>query len=397
MVAHDPPSCSAGAILSINSGSSSLKAALFAAEGAEEALLFSATAANIAKDDGSFEIKDGGGKTLRKEKQNFAFARNALRTILKALQETQKIRPAAVGHRVVHGGPKLRDHQRITPELLRTLEESIHFAPLHIPPALDLIRETETLYPGMPQVACFDTAFHRTLPPAASHFPLPEDLWDEGILRYGFHGLSYEALVANLGPQLRPRAVAAHLGNGSSLAALRDGASVDTSMGLTPTGGIPMSSRSGDLDPGILLYLLRARHLDANKLENLLNHASGLAGLSDGESDLRRLESAMNAGNARAVFAVEVFCRSIAKTIGSYAAVLGGIDQVIFTGGIGENSALVRRQAVKDLRFLGIQLDEQANQESRSIISKPGSACELRVVPADEDRQIARHTRRLLA
>lgn len=391
---HAEPST--GAILAVNSGSSSLKAGLYRSKGGDEALVLTASAANIARPGGSLEIRDESGKTQHKEMRDFASASEAMCAIAQALGRMARTQPSSVGHRIVHGGPRLREHQRITPELLHTLEESVHFAPLHIPPALDLIHQTEALYPGLPQAACFDTAFHRTLPELASHFALPAELWDAGILRYGFHGLSYEAIVSILGQELRPRAVIAHLGNGSSLAALRDGVSVDTSMGLTPTGGIPMSTRSGDLDPGILLYLLRAHGMNGSQLEALLNRQSGLAGLSGGQSDLRGLQSAAQAGDPKAAFAIELFARSIAKTIGSYAAVLGGIDQLIFTGGIGENSAMVRALAVKDLGFLGMDLDEQANLESRSVISKPGSLCQLRVIPADEDRQIARHTRRLL-
>lgn len=388
---------SAGSVLVINSGSSSLKVGLYQAEHGDEKLLWSGSAANIARPDGSLELKDGSGRTISKMQRAFPLAREALRAMVRESAEKVQARPVVAGHRIVHGGPRLREHQRITPDVLRILEESVHFAPLHIPPALDLIRTTEALYPGLPQVACFDTAFHRTLPEAACHFALPGELWKAGILRYGFHGLSYESIVSVLGSGLRARTVIAHLGNGSSLAALRDGVSVDTSMGLTPTGGIPMSTRSGDLDPGILLYLLRVQELDAHKLEDLLNHRSGLAGLSGGQSDLRNLESAAQAGDAKAAFAIEVFCRSIAKTIGSYAAVLGGIDLLVFTAGIGENSALVRAQTVKDLGFLGIELDEKANAENRGVTSKPGSACEVRVIPTDEDRQIARHSRRFLA
>ncbi|HEX3942267.1 MAG TPA: acetate/propionate family kinase [Acidobacteriaceae bacterium] len=389
----EPPS---RPILVVNSGSSSLKAGIYEAKNGREELALSATASNLAAPDGRLEIRDGAGKIVAREAHTFPSACEALRAIVPAMGRTGCPQPMAVGHRIVHGGPKLREHQRVTAETMRLLEAAIHFAPLHIPAALALLRETSALFPGVPQIACFDTAFHRTLPEPASHFPLPVELWREGILRFGFHGLSYEAIVSNLGPALRPRTVAAHLGNGCSLAALQDGVSVDTSMGLTPTGGIPMSTRSGDLDPGVLLYLLRARGLDADGLEDLLNHRAGLAALSGGRSDLRDLQSAAKAGDAEAALALDVFCRSIAKTIGGYAAVLGGIELLVFTGGIGENSAPVRALAVKDLGFLGIQLDREANQENRAIVSTPGSACQVRIVAADEDRQIAQHSRRLL-
>jgi acetate kinase len=267
---------------------------------------------------------------------------------------------------------------------------------LHIPPTLDLIRETESQYPGVPQFACFDTAFHRTLPEVACHFPLPVELWNEGIFRYGFHGLSYEAIVSILGLRLRPRTVVAHLGNGCSLAALKDGISVDTTMGLTPTGGIPMSSRSGDLDPGVFIYLLRTRQAGADELEKMLNAQSGLLGLSGGESDFRALQQAAQKGSPAAALAIQVFARNVRKVIASYAAVLSGIDLLVFTGGIGENSPMARRLAVQGLEFMGMDIDEAANEHGEEVISAKRSTCEIRVVATDEDRQIARHTRQLL-
>lgn len=398
MSPHDPPQAP---ILTINSGSSSLKFAIFTRQDGDERLVLSGVASSISKPSssqsrGRLKIEDSAGAVLLDEQREFASQKEALQAVQSRLEEHGSAHPAAIGHRVVHGGPKLREHQKITPDVLRTLEESVHFAPLHIPPAVDLIRETEKLFPGAPQIACFDTAFHRTLPEIASRFPLPEELWEQGILRYGFHGLSYESIVSILGKDLRPRTVLAHLGNGSSLAALEKGVSVDTSMGLTPTGGIPMSTRSGDLDPGILLYLMRARGMDAGALEQMLNHRSGLASLSGGESDLRRLQQASESGDRKAAFAIAVFCRSIARTVAAYAAVLGGLDQLVFTAGIGENSSLVRSLAAARLEFLGIELDEESNRKHRTVISKRGSVCEVRVVHTDEDRQIARHTRRLL-
>lgn len=390
----------AAPILVINSGSSSLKFSIFSHTSGDEQLLLSGVASNIAKSGGRLKVEDSTGTTLVDEQKSFRSQKEALGAVsveLERLKASGGVHPEAIGHRVVHGGPRLREHQRITPEVLRILEESRHFAPLHIPPSLELIRETEKRFPGVPEIACFDTAFHRTLPEAASRFPLPAELWRDGILRYGFHGLSYESIVSILGQDLRPRTVVAHLGNGSSLAALENGVSVDTSMGLTPTGGIPMSSRSGDLDPGILLYLMRARGMDADGLEKLLNRNSGLAAFSGGESDVRSLQQASGAGDKNAALAIEVFCRSIAKTIAAYATVLGGLDLVVFTAGIGENSAPVRAMTVASLGFLGIELDEEANRANQTVISTSDSACELRVLHTDEDRQIARHTRRLLA
>ena len=286
--------------------------------------------------------------------------------------------PAAVGHRVVHGGPKLRRHQLITPEVLEELRSATHFAPLHIPQALKLIAAAQTIFPSSKHFACFDDAFHRTMPERAARLALPRSYFDAGIRRYGFHGLSYESLVHQFGSGMPRRAIFAHLGNGSSLCALQDGASMDTTMGLTPTGGIPMGTRSGDLDPGVVLYLLRHEKLDADKLEDLLNHKSGLFGLSGGESDVKTLEERAVRNDPAAILALEVFGVSVRKMVGAYIALLGGVDVLVFTGGIGEHSERIRAAATRGLEVLGLTADK------------------IQVVPAREEQQIARHCRRMM-
>ena len=263
-------------ILAVNSGSSTLKFGLFAADGGEERTLVKGGADGIGKDSGKLEILDGSGKSLFSKKRNSPHRKKRCAHVTDSLKSLGFPPPAAVGHRIVHGGPKLRDHTRITPDVLVTLEASVHFAPVHIPTSVELIRHAEEIYPDLPQFACFDTAFHKTLPEKAYHYPLPARYLEQGVQRYGFHGLSYASIVHQLGAELKPRTVVAHLGNGASLAAIRDGKSVDTSMGLTPTGGIPMSTRTGDLDPGVLLYIRRTEGLSGDALENLLNHESGL-------------------------------------------------------------------------------------------------------------------------
>jgi acetate kinase len=280
--------------------------------------------------------------------------------------------------------------------VLTELQNCIHFAPLHIPTALRLITAAEKAYPQLPQFACFDTAFHTTIPEVGSRFALPRPLFDEGIHRYGFHGLSYESIVRQLRTQLPSRTVIAHLGNGASLAAVKDGRSVDTSMGLTPTGGIPMATRSGDLDPGVLLYLLRVKKMNADSLEHMLNRESGLTGISAGESDMRDLESAVAGGDQKAQIAIEVFCTGIRKVVAAYAAVLGGLDMLVFSGGIGEHSAPVRNRVCNGLGFLGISIDAAGNQSNASTLSTKGSKVQIRIVPSQEDLQIARHSRALL-
>jgi acetate kinase len=387
-------------VLAVNSGSSSLKCGLYRGVEREQHIFLSAVIESLGSPESQLQVEDGRGRVLAKESKSLPLGSAALAWGIDRLVSLGKSKPDAIGHRIVHGGPLLLEHQRITPAVIETLEKSIHFAPLHIPPALALIRHVAELYPEIPQFACFDTAFHRTMPEVASHFALPQNLWSEGVRRYGFHGLSYESIVRLLENDLAPRTVVAHLGNGCSLAALKDGLSVDTSMGFTPTGGIPMGTRSGDLDPGVLLYLMRLPKLDtdrgvADRLESLLNHQSGLAALSGGMSDMRDLEAAAGAGNGSASLAIEIFARSIGKTIAAYAAVLGGLDLVVFTGGIGENSERVRALSCGPLGFLGIALDPKRNAHGKGQISTEASHCLVRVVPTDEDGQIARHTRRL--
>jgi acetate kinase len=383
-------------ILVINSGSSSLKFGLYIERAGEDQAVLDGLADGIGRDTGKLELKDAHGQTLRSEPMRFASEDDALAHAASWLADNSKLKPVAVGHRVVHGGPHLLTHQLITPAVLAELQKNVHFAPLHIPVALRLIAAAERAYPKIPQFACFDTAFHATIPEVASRFPIPRPLFDEGIRRYGFHGLSYESIVHQLGKDLPSRTVMAHLGNGASLAAVKDGGSVDTSMGLTPTGGIPMATRSGDLDPGVLLFLLRVKKMNADSLEHLLNHESGLTGISVGKSDMRDLQSAAAAGDQKAQLAIDIFCASIRKVIAAYAAVLGGLDMLVFSGGIGEHSAPVRKNVCQGLKFLGISLDDASNQSNAGEISAAASKVSIRIIPSQEDRQIARHSRALL-
>jgi acetate kinase len=383
-------------ILVINSGSSSLKFGLYVQrDGGEQAVLDGA-ADGIGRDSGKLELKDAQSRTLRSESARFASEDEALSQAARWLAELSELKPVAVGHRVVHGGPHLLAHQLITPAVLAELQNCVHFAPVHIPTALRLIRAAEKAYPQLPQIACFDTAFHTTIPEVGSRFALPRPLFDEGIHRYGFHGLSYESIVRQLGAELPSRSVIAHLGNGASLAAVKDGRSLDTSMGFTPTGGIPMATRSGDLDPGVLLYLLRVKKMDADSLENTLNRESGLTGISAGKSDMRDLESAAAGGDQKAQMAIEIFCTGIRKVIAAYAAVLGGLDMLVFAGGIGEHSAPVRGSVCNGLGFLGVSIDAAGNQSNASTLSTKGSKVRVRIVPSQEDLQIAYHSRALL-
>jgi acetate kinase len=388
-------------ILVINTGSSSLKFGLYTRQAGEERPLLDGLADGIGRASGKLQLKDSNGRTLRSEDLKSASQADALGRAAQWLAEFSKEKPAAIGHRVVHGGPRLLTHQQITPAVIDELKACVHFAPLHIPAALQLIEKSQQAYPNLPQFACFDTAFHTTMPETATRFPLPRNLFEEGIHRYGFHGLSYESIVHQLGKDLPSRTVMAHLGSGASLAAVRDGRSVDTSMGLTPTGGIPMATRSGELDPGVLLYLLRVKNMNVDSLEKMLNHDSGLLGLSGGPADMRELEKSANDGDRKAQLAIEIFCLAIRKYIAAYSAVLGGLDMLVFSGGIGEHSALVRGSVCNGLKFLGLDLDradldEAANQKPVSVISGPNSKVSVRVVESQEDEQIARHCRTLM-
>jgi acetate kinase len=372
----------AASILVLNSGSSSLKFAVFDRGRDDEQTLVEGKAEGIGRSDGRLRVRDAQGGTIHDEDHGMATQADALATVARTLGQAMGAPPAAIGHRIVHGGPHLRTHQRLTPAVIAQLRQAVHFAPLHIPVALSLIEQAQATWPDAPHFACFDHAFHRTLPPRASRLPLPDRYGNVGVVRYGFHGLSYESLVHRLGPDLPPRAVFAHLGNGASLCAVRDGVSIDTSMGLTPTGGIPMGTRSGDLDPGVLLYLMRTEGRNADDLENMLNHESGLAGLADGESDMQALLARCAANDQRAALAVEVFATAVRKQIGAYAALMGGIDLLVFTGGIGEHSADIRRRVVAGLQFMGIG----------PAVPGPG----VMVVPTEEERQMARHCRALM-
>jgi len=365
-------------ILVLNSGSSSLKFGIYYHGATDEEPLLTGGADCIGRSNDALTIRASDGKPLLQRGSILESQSDALTALAAAIQEHIHTVPVAVGHRVVHGGPKLRTHQLITPQVLDQLHSATHFAPLHIPLALTLIASAQSIFPSAAHYACFDDAFHSTIPEVASHLALPQRFFEAGIRRYGFHGLSYESLVHHFGAELPERAIFAHLGNGASLCALRNGVSVDTTMGLTPTGGIPMGTRSGDLDPGVFLYLLRNEKLSADELEDLLNHQSGIFALSSGESDVKALEGRIRSNDPHAALALNVFGVSVRKVIGAFVALLGGVDLLVFTGGIGEHSDHIRSLAADGLEFLGLTADK------------------IQIVPTEEELQIARHCRRMM-
>ena len=366
-------------ILALNSGSSSLKFGIYCHGTSDEEPLLTGSADGIGHDNGSLQVRSNDGNSLVRRECIHESQIDALSLLATTIRDHIHTSPVAVGHRVVHGGPKLVRHQLITPQVLDELRAAAHFAPLHIPQALKLIASAQSIFPEAAQFACFDDAFHQTIPEVASRFALPSRYFDAGIRRYGFHGISYESLVHQFGTNVPERAILAHLGSGSSLCALRNGISIDTTMGLTPTGGIPMGTRSGDLDPGVIIYLLRNEKLDADKLETLLNHQSGLFALSSGQSDVKTLEERARTGDSESAVALDIFAVAVRKVIGAYLALLGGIDVVVFTGGIGEHSNRIRSAATAGLETMGLTADK------------------IRVIPTEEELQIARHCRLLMA
>lgn len=305
----------------------------------------------------------------------------------------------AVGHRVVNGGAHYNEPQRVTQELLDALRRISAYTPEHLPSEIAVIDLFRDRVPGLPQVVCFDTAFHRDMPRVAKILPIPRRFQAQGIERYGFHGLSYSFLMEELARVAGTEAalggvILAHLGNGASLAAVRGGKSIDTSMGFTPAAGVPMGTRSGDLDPGLVWYLAQIEHMTAEQFHHMVNHESGLLGVSETSSDLRDL-LAREADDVRAAEAVALFCYQVKKCIGAFAAALGGLGTLVFAGGIGENAPVIRARICADLGFLGIQLDPTRNKSNEPVISADASRVDVRVMSTDEELMIAKAVSRI--
>lgn len=387
-------------ILSINGGSSSIKFALFEASDTLQRIC-SGSISQIGLTGSTFEVKDPGGAdrfTTPVDAPNHTAAVNLLMTWF--TQEFDGHSLAAVGHRIVHGGPKYHKPQRIDAEMIRELHRFSPFDPEHLPRELELIEAIGKQFPKLPQVACFDTHFHHNLPRVARVLPIPSRYEAEGVRRYGFHGLSYEYLMHELDrlagtEAAKGRVVLAHLGNGASLAAVRDGKSIDTTMSFTPTAGVPMSTRSGDLDPSLCGYFARTENMTADQFNEMVNTKSGLLGISETSSDMRDLLD-RESQDVRAAEAVAIFCYEIKKRIGSFAAALGGLDTLVFAGGIGENSPVVRARICEGLTFLGIELEERRNDENTGLISRGTGHVAVRVIHTDEELMIAHSVCRAL-
>jgi acetate kinase len=379
-------------VLTINGGSSSIRFAVYEA-GETPRRRLDGKIDRIGLSGTTFTVNDPAGKPQVPRRLAATDHRTASAFLLDWL-EAQPVFASvkAVGHRVVHG-MKHSEPERVTPKLLAELHRLTPYAPDHLPREIGLIEAFRRLHPKLPQVACFDTAFHRTMPRVAKLLPIPRRYAVKGVERYGFHGLSYAYLMEELGgldsAAAKGRVILAHLGNGVSLAAVRDGKSIDTSMGFTPTAGLVMSTRPGDLDPGLVYYLARTKRLTVAQFQQMVNHESGLLGVSGTSSDLRDL-LAQEAGDARAADAVALFCYQAKKWIGSFAAALGGLDTLVFAGGIGENAPLVRARICEDLSFLGIELNASRNAKTAGVISTDASRATVRVIRTDEELMIAR-------
>jgi acetate kinase len=385
-------------ILTMNRGSATLKSTLYEV-GPRDEVLASISVAYGDAAGARLQIADGGGAALLDSRVEGRDSNAVLETMFAWLDEHKYLSGlTAAGHRLVHGGARYREPQRITPEFLAELEKLVPLDPDHLPEAIRGIRFVAAKFPQLAQVACFDTAFHSTLPTVAKMYALPRRFYEEGVRRYGFHGLSFEYIVgelrkidSTLGTKFAAgRVIVAHLGSGASMVALQDGKSMDTSMGFTPLEGLVMSTRSGDVDPGLLLYLLAEKKMSAQEAGALLNKQSGLLGVSGSTGDMRTLLE-KSAQDSHAAEAIDLFCYRAKKYVGAYAAALGGLDALVFTGGIGERAAAIRERICSGLEFLGIRLDGARNVANAPVISADDSRVNVRVIQTNEDLMIVQH------
>ena len=387
-------------VLAINSGSSSLRFALFKA-GGSLAQILTGKFERIGLPDGTLSFTDvraNQSDERRIDAPNHVACVSLLVELLENKAGDSAV--SAIGYRVVHGGPRYRDPQRVDEAMLEELRRISSFAPNHLPSAIALMEDFAAKFPQVPQIGCFDTAFHHTMPRVAKLLPIPRRYEAKGVQRYGFHGLSYAYLMEEL-RRLGDRAattgrvILAHLGNGASMAAVRDGQSLDTSMGFTPAAGLMMSTRSGDLDPGLVAFLGRSEQMTETQFDRMIHHESGLLGVSEISSDMRDL-LARETADVRAAEAVALFCYQAKKWVGAFAAALGGLDTLVFSAGIGEQSASIRARICEGLGFLGIELHDGRNAEHAAVISADASRVKVRVIPTNEELMIARSVSRVL-
>ena len=402
-------------ILVLNSGSSSIKFSIYRAGETDRTKLFEGALDGIGvgasgtPTPGKFWIKSWDANAnvtkLVDETPTVPNLATGFSLVAAALEKQSLPKPDAIGHRMVCGGPTVTENQLITPELIDEMERYTAFAPLHTPAAIYIMRQAARLFPGVPNFVCLDSYFHRNLPEVTRHLPIPAEYSAMGVRRFGAHGISYESIVHALQPDVPARLIVAHLGNGASISAIRDGVGIDTSMGLTPTGGIISGTRTGDIDPGVLLFILRKladtapdTKTAADQLEKVASKKSGLLGLSQLDNDMRALRQAIGEGNANARLAVDEFVYVLRKFIGGYIAVLGGLDMLVFTGGIGENDTATRAEVCAGLDCFGLILDPERNKlRGEATISAANSPVTIRVIPPAEDLIIVEHVCRLLS
>jgi len=397
-------------VLVLNSGSSSIKFSAYeagrsraACEGSRKKILEGAVD-GIGTALGQFWMKDGEGRKLFNQAPAIPNRAVAFKLVADALNSGELPAPAAIGHRTVCCSPTVRENQRITPELIDEIDSCAALAPLHTPIAVYIMRESLRLFPGIPNLAVLDTYFHRTMPEVATYLPLPEEYFDMGVRRYGFHGISYESIIQQLQPNVPEKLIVAHLGNGASISAIRNGECLDTSMSMTPVSGIISGTRTGDIDPGVVLFILRkiAEKTSnvsqaADELDAIVGKKAGLLGLSGISNDMRTLRMAIKEGDRKARLAVDKFTWTIARWIGSFMAELGGLDMLVFTGGIGENDMDTRAEICRGLGGLGIVLDEERNKvRGAAVISTANSPVTVRVIPPTEDLVIVNHVVRMM-
>jgi acetate kinase len=389
-------------VLVINSGSSSIKFSLFDTGKGEPQSMFEGEVTGIGAAKAGFKFRDADGRdwTDGRREVNAKTPVEAIRLVVEAVSGSEIPKVDAVGYRVVHPGAKLDRHQRITDEVLKDLEEAVVFAPLHDPAVIEVIKELMERFPDVGHYACFDTIFHETMSEAATTYPIPQKYRERGVRRYGFHGLSCESIVRQLRTdstvEFPRRMVIAHLGSGCSVTAVVDGRSVDTTMGLTPTGGVVMGTRPGDLDPGLVLYLLRQMEGDDREvaLEKMLNHDAGMVALSGLPNDMKAVREAAEKSDARAQLAVKIFTRSVKKAVGGFVALMGGVDAVVFAGGIGEHDARSREEILSGLENFGISMNSELNGtggDALRRVNASDSITKVLIVPAKEDWMIAVH------
>lgn len=380
-------------VLSINSGSSSIKFALYDVSESLTLLLYGGLE-RIGTKEAKLNVNEVKTNQKSVTDVNVTDRDETINFLIDELEKkTEFVSIKAIGHRIVHG-MKHTEPERITPELLSELKSISAYSPEHLPQEIKLIEAFEKRHPALTQIACFDTSFHTTMPPVAKLIPIPRRFSEKGIHRYGFHGLSYSWIVEELkrlagSDAAKGRLVLAHLGNGASLAAVKDEKSIDTSMGFTPASGLPMGTRTGDIDPGVAWYLIHTEKLNLDEFSQLINHQSGLLGISETSADMRELLKSQSS-DSRAAEAIDLFCYQTKKWIGAYTAVLGGLDTLVFSGGIGEHAPEVRARICDGLQFLGIELDESKNLDHKDIISTDSSRVTVRVIKTNEEWMIAR-------